>query len=99
MGHGLPLLQEPVGLQGEEQVVADDTHETTHGVMSEESEELRRIREAAARAGQIADQAASTGGTDIASAVRELADALDSLARYIGEHHERHAAEGQPHHH
>jgi hypothetical protein len=79
--------------------VAGDTHKTTHGDMSEGSEELQRIRGVATRAGQIADQAASTGGEDIASAVRELADALGSLARYIGEHHERHAAEGQPHHH
>jgi hypothetical protein len=79
--------------------VTGDTHETTHEDMTGASEELRKIREAATRAGRIADGTASTGGESIASAVRELADALDSLARYIGEHHERHAAEGHPHHH
>jgi hypothetical protein len=79
--------------------VTGDTHETTPDDMTGTSEELRKIREAATRAGRIADEAASTGGEPMASAVRELADALGSLARYIGEHHERHAAEGQPHHH
>jgi hypothetical protein len=78
--------------------VTDDTHETTHGGMTPESEELRRIRDAATRAGKIADDGTSVGGEDLASAVRELAGALDSLARYIDEHHERHAAEGHSHH-